>query len=325
MTYLIVAAIFAIISGSKSLSSIQRFSDRHYSEICLGLGLNEESKPPCYNVFRNAFQQINVVLLEEAFGKILKKSKCKMIHVDGKASAGSIANANTPEQSFLMTVSAYSSELKQTIARKSFNSKSSSEIEIARELIKSLQKGKLITADSAHCNKETIKLLNKKHEYLVQFKGNQKKLKEKALELEKTEKPVSKHYSVEFNRGRVEKRLTKVYSYLGSKWAGAKSIIIQERWRNGRCEKAFYLANRLEQAAERASQIRSHWSVESMHWEKDVLMGEDNNKIKDQNLSCVMSFLRSCALNKCKKSETQGFAAFSDSYSHNIPKLFSLL
>lgn len=320
-----VTIIFAVISGSQSLSSVHRFSKRHYSEICLGLGIEEKEKAPSYNTYRNMLRKIDSRDLENVFNKILGKSKCKAIHLDGKASAGSIINANTSEQSFLMTISAYSSELKQVILRKSFDSKLSSEIEVARELIKELKKGKLVTADSAHCNVETIDLLNKKHEYLVQFKGNQKKLKEKALELEEKEKAISQYYSEERNRGRIEKRLTKVYRFGTEKWAGAESIVIQERWKDQAYEKAFYLSNKVEKASKRGIEIRRHWSVESMHWERDVLMGEDKSKIKEKNISCVISTIRSCALNICKESDTKSFASFEDMYSHDIPKLFSLL
>ena len=320
-----VTLIFAVISGSQSLSSVHRFSMRHYSEICLGLGIEEKEKPPSYNTFRNMLRKMDSKDLEDVFNKILEKSKCKAIHLDGKASAGSIVNANTSEQSFLITVSAYSSELKQVILRKSFDSKLSSEIEIARELIKELGNGKLVTADSAHCNIETIALLNKKHEYLAQFKGNQKKLKQKALELEKNEKAISQYYSEERNRGRFEKRLTKVYRFEDKKWAGAESIVIQERWRDGAYEKAFYLSNKVKKASERGLEIRTHWSIESMHWEKDVLMGEDQSKIKEKNISCVMSTIRSCVLNTCKQSDIKSFSSFKDMYSHDIPKLFSLL
>ena len=314
-----------MISGSQSLSSIHRFSNRHYSEICAGLEIEQRHRPLSYNTFRNAFKKIDVVMVESIFSKIFGKLKYNILHIDGKASKGSITNTNTVEQAFLMTVSAYSSEYKQTAARKSFNNKSSSEIEIVRELIKELQKGKLLTFDSAHCNKETVKIANEKHHYLAQFKGNQKNLKRTALELESKGEIVSEHYSEELNRGRIEKRLTKVYKYINSKWAGSKSIVIQERWRNNSHEKAFYLSNRVETVEKRANQIRKHWSVESMHWEKDVLMGEDSNKTKEQNLCCVMSCLRTFVLNRCKKSDIKSFSAFSDSYAHDIPKLFSLL
>ena len=62
-----------------------------------------------------------------------------------------------------------------------------------------------------------------------------------------------------------------------------------------------------------------------MHWEKDVLMGEDQSKIKEKNISCVMSTIRSCVLNTCKQSDIKSFSSFKDMYSHDIPKLFSLL
>jgi predicted transposase YbfD/YdcC len=308
-----------------------RFSQRHHSEICALLKIKQFLRPPSYEVFENAFSKLETNCFEEAFNRFFNKQQCKLLHLDGKASAGTITNPNTSQQAFLVTVSAYSSELKETIMRKSFNSKASSECEVARSLIAELNKQrinkkgieqKVITGDSAHCNQETTSLFHK-HEYLFQFKGNQKKLKEDALVLEESRKPDSEHYSVEYNRDRVEKRLTKVYRYSSSRWENARSIIIQERQRNGKCEKAFYLSNKLREASERALQIRSHWSVESMHWEKDELMGEDRSRIRNMNLAGTMSCLRTIGLNISKRAGYYSFTVFRDSFSQSVERLFS--
>jgi predicted transposase YbfD/YdcC len=249
--------------------------------------------------------------LEAAFNQFFNKQKCELLHLDGKASAGTITSPNTAQQAFLMTVSAYSSELKETIMRKSFISNRISENEIARSLIAELNrkgiKRRIITDNSAHCNHKTVSLFQK-HEYLLQFKGNQTRLKEDALLIEESRKPDWKSYLVEYNRDRVEKRLTKVYKYWSSRWENARSIVIQERWRNGKYEKAFNLSNRLKGASERALQIRSHWLIESMHWEKDVLLGEDRSKIKNVNLAGTMSCLRTIGLNISKRA---GYDSFS--------------
>lgn len=316
----------AILSGSKSLLSIHKFGTRHYSKICKVLDIPKFHNPPCYNVFRNAFIQIELNSFEKLFNLLFqsKEKDCELVHLDGKASKGTILNSNNSKQSFLMTISAYSSSLYQTLKRRSFDSKEKSEIKEIRELIKELKGVKTITADSVHCNKETIDLIERKEcKYLIQFKGNQKKLREKALLIEKEESSISENESEELNRGRKEKRKTKVYKFNSESWKGSKMIIIQERWRNKSYEKAFYLSNQLLKAKEASEIIRKHWSIESMHWEKDELMGEDKNKTKNHNIAGILSCLRTISLNIAKGSGNESFINFRESYAHDISAILS--
>lgn len=324
LSFLLLCSILSILSGSKSLLSIQKFSKRHYLQICEALNISVFEKAPSYNVFRNAFIKLKLNDFEALFNLLFQSKECELIHLDGKASKGSIKDFDTSQQSFLMTVSAYSSELSQTLRRRSFDSKEKSEIGEIRELIKELRKTKTITADSVHCNKETINLIeSRKHRYLIQFKRNQGKLRKTALRLEENNKPLSEHQSEELNRGRREKRQTKVFKFQESEWKGAQSIIIQERWRNKSYEKAFYLSNELREAKEAATIIRKHWRVESMHWEKDELMGEDKNKTKNHNIAGILSCLRTISLNIAKSSLNESFTDFKESFAHNISALLT--
>ena len=292
------------------------------------MGMRKFSKPPSYYAFRHVLLKLSSSKLEEIFNQFYQNKAYQLLHLDGKASRGTMSNYRSAEQAFLMTVSIYSSELSQTITRGSFSNKEASETEIARSLLRSLEgelgEAKIVTADSAHCNQETVKIF-KKHEYLLQFKGNQKNLREQALRIEASTSPESDHYSSEMNRGRLEQRKTKVYRFRSQKWENARSIVIQERWRNGKYEKSFYLSNKLRAASKRAFHIRSHWLIESMHNEKDVLMGEDQSIIKNLNLAANMSCLRTIALNICKQAQYQSFTTFCDYFSHSIKALYLFL
>lgn len=325
LPFLLLCSILAILSGSQSLLNIQKFALRHYVQISEALNISVLEKAPSYNVFRNAFIKLKLNDFETLFNLLFQSNECELIHLDGKASKGSIKDSNNSKQSFLMTVSAYSSELNQTMKRWSFDSKEKSEIKEIRELIRELEGIKTITADSVHCNKETINLLeSKKHKYLIQFKGNQRKLKKTALWIEENEKAFSEDETKELNRGRREKRKTKVFRFQSSDWKGSKAIIIQERWRNKSNEKAFYLSNGLLNANKAAKAIRKHWSIESMHWEKDELMGEDKNKTKNHNIAGILSCLRTISLNIAKSSAIESFTNFKQSYAHDILALLAL-
>lgn len=291
-------------------------------KLCNVLNIPKFKRPPCYNVFRNAFHKTELGYFEDLFNSYFNDKACDLVHFDGKASSGTIKNAQDAKQSFLMTVSAFCSKEQRTILRRSFDNKKDSEVKVVRALIKQLEGKKTVTADSVHCNKETIKLLEK-HKYLVQFKGNQKNLKKKATEMMEEKKGISEHFSEELNRGRTEERLTKVYRFSSPVWKGAKAIVIQERWRNKKYERAFYLSSELFSAKKAARLIRGHWRIESMHWERDELMGEDSNMTKDHSLAGMLSCLRTISLNIAKGTGEESFTEFKEAYCHDIDKLIS--
>jgi predicted transposase YbfD/YdcC len=323
-TYLVLASVMAIQSGCKSLLNIHKFSCRHFEEICFALQIPKFNHPPCYNVFRNAFLKKDLKIFEEHFNKLFPFEKFELLHLDGKASKGTVCNSFNSKQDFLMTFSAYSSRLSQTVKRSSFHNKSISEIHVGYEFISKFKKRVTITTDALHCNKRFVSLLEEgNHEYFLQFKGHQARLKQAALLKEKTEKPLSEELSHEINHGREEFRLTKTYNFKSNVWPKAATLIIQERIRDDKSSKSFYLSS-LQLKASRAAEIaRSHWSVEIMHREKDVLMGEDSNSTKNHNLAGVLSVLRSIALNVIKSSPVKSFTAFQQKFAHNIASLFA--
>ena len=59
--------------------------------------------------------------------------------------------------------------------------------------------------------------------------------------------------------------------------------------------------------------IRSYWSVESMHYVKDVTFGEDASLIRTKNAPTNFSIMRNIA--KCSKKKK--IYKLSSSYSNN--------
>ncbi len=80
-------------------------------------------------------------------------------------------------------------------------------------------------------------------------------------------------------------------------------------------------------SAQQAAQlIRDHWLIENrLHWVKDVLMNEDQNRIRDHQAAKNVSLIKNIVLNLIK---AKGFTSLKDTtqrYAHNIKELYSWL
>lgn len=103
------------------------------------------------------------------------------IHLDGKAIRGTVANYGSKQQKFINLVSAFSSKRKQVLGFNLVQNQKESEIPKVKELIKLLDlEGVIFTADALHCQKDTTKvIIESNNDYVLQVKGNQKKLHER--------------------------------------------------------------------------------------------------------------------------------------------------
>jgi len=79
-------------------------------------------------------------------------------------------------------------------------------------------------------------------------------------------------------------------------WAGASSIgqaITQiEEGDECRVEVRYFLSSRLPKVGEFATSVRSHWSVESMHWVLDVVFHDDASRIRTKHATANFTFVR---------------------------------
>ncbi len=79
-------------------------------------------------------------------------------------------------------------------------------------------------------------------------------------------------------------------------------------------------------AREFAEAIRSHWAIEnSLHWVKDVTMGEDASRVRSDNAPENMSIMRNIALNIFRENGYTNIAQAIRLVSHEIPLLWRFL
>jgi len=71
--------------------------------------------------------------------------------------------------------------------------------------------------------------------------------------------------------------------------------------------------------------IRNHWSVESMHYVKDVTFGEDASLIRTGNAPTNFSIIRNITMNILRRENYLNFPQAIRMIGGDIKKLYNLL
>ena len=275
-------------------------------------------KLPCYSHFTNLVARIKADELNkmfiEIFGELVSSVRLKTIAIDGKTVC-STANMKG-RQSALHIASAYVAELRITIGQLAVEDKKN-EISAVQELIKILDvSDAMVVMDALNCQKKTAKLvLEGGGDYLLAVKKNHRALYDDIAEMidfkrtdgvERRFSPLEVHSECEKGHGRIEKRAAYVTHEVEElegckKWTGLKCIgMVQTNE-----ETRYYISSRKLTAKELLYYSRNEWSVESMHWQLDVIFGEDTCLVQDDNVQKTLNILRKTVLNLAKLYKLQ--------------------
>jgi predicted transposase YbfD/YdcC len=218
------------------------------------------------------------------------------VAIDGKTSRGSYTDAE--KSNAIHFVSAWASKHGVTLGQTEVDSKTN-EITAVDELLDFIEvDGTIITLDALGAQKKiAAKIDDDGGDYVFAMKDNHPKLAEairRHFELVH-DQGLRKHgvkskKTVTEKRGRREERYYAVCEIptelkpLTDQWAGAVSIgqaITQiEEGDECRVEVRHFLSSRSPKVSEFATSVRSHWSVESMHWVLDVVFHDDASRIR---------------------------------------------
>jgi predicted transposase YbfD/YdcC len=191
-------------------------------------------------------------------------------------------------------------------------SEKTNEIPVVRDLLDMIDiKGKIVTADAMHCQKDTAeKVIDNHGDYVFGLKGNQSLLHDEIkLYLEDCvadpDIPVETARTQEKNSDRLETRTCYKAPSLDwfegkDEWKGLESAFMVHRRVTTKEktteETAFYITS-LNASADRLLALsREHWKIESMHWLLDVVFSEDDCRIMSTNGQKTMNIFRKYAL-----------------------------
>ncbi|AOV27216.1 ISAs1-like element ISEc1 family transposase [Escherichia coli] len=257
-----------------------------------------------------------------------------VIAIDGKTLRHSYDKSR--RRGAIHVISAFSTMHSLVIGQIKTDEKSN-EITAIPELLNMLDiKGKIITTDAMGCQKDIAEKIQKQGgDYLFAVKGNQGRLNkafEEKFPLKELNNPEHDSYAIsEKSHGREEIRLHIVCDVPDElidftfEWKGLKKLCVavsfrsiiaeqqnsrtaeqqnsrtaeqQNKRKSQKMTVRYYISSADLTAEKFATAIRNHWHVENkLHWRLDVVMNEDDCKIRRGNAAELFSGIRHIAIN----------------------------
>jgi predicted transposase YbfD/YdcC len=239
----------------------------------------------------------------------------KLISFDGKKIRGE--NPKSRGNNGLYILSAWVNEYRITIGERRVEDKSNEITAIPSlldEIADDLLKNSRISIDAIGCQKDIVtQIVEKRANYLLAVKGNQKSLKEEIEDGFKWRKSNEFNEEWEYDHGRYEVRKCEILSAKDIlhpntrvDWAKIETLIkiTANRTINDvtQTQTRYYISNESLLANEYNQNVRGHWSIENqLHWHLDVTFDEDACRARSGHALENLNILRKFALLKLKQ------------------------
>lgn len=318
----VLIAVIAVIGGAEGWEEIEDFGEdrKDWFTRFLDMTNGVPSASTFYRVFRAldpaAFQACMRSWVTALAGVLAGE----VVAFDGKTLRGALARA--PLGAKLHMVNVWACKQKLVLAQKPVEG-APEEIAGVRDLLAVLDlKGALVTADAAHCCRETAQaILDREADYLLHLKANRAAAYEAAVGFFTTARAngftdvTVRHARTEDDaHGRVEIREAwsipaSACPLPGEEWPGLKSITLIERTRVVKSEVSreqhVFLGSLPPTVRRILASTREHWQIENgLHWRLDVQMGEDRCTVHDANAAANLASMRAMALTLLQKDDT---------------------
>ena len=270
---------------------------------------------PSHDTFNRVFSLLDPEELQQCFTNwvqsIASITEGQVISLDGKRLCNSGENG---EKSIIHMVSAWSNANTMVLGQKKVNDKSN-EITAIPALLDVLSiEGCMVTIDAMGCQRTIAeKIIEKKADYILAVKDNQKFLHDDLKEAFGTSKEIQQDIQQNIGHGRIEKRTCKVIKDINwvcnnEEWKNLATLICVESERifkaTGVTEKhtRYYISSKTADAQLFNGAIREHWGIENkLHWSLDMSFGEDNSSKRAGHAAENFSFISKIALNLLKQ------------------------
>jgi predicted transposase YbfD/YdcC len=316
-------AVCTLICGGETFADMESFGEA--KEEWLRRLLELPHGIPSHDTFGRVFSLLDPQAFGECFVRwaaaLQEATKGEVIALDGKTVRHSFDAATG--QSALHLVSAWASENGIALGQLKVEGKSN-EITALPALLKLLDiTGCVVTMDAMGCQKDLAKQVKEQGgDYVFCLKANQGNLHEEtkyffaeAQRMKFHDVPYRAHETVEKDHGRIEIRRCWMVEEAAiqwldrqDQWPGMASIAAVEAERRiGKKttkETRYFISSLTGNVKQLAAAARAHWGIEnSLHWVLDVIMNEDQSRVRKDHAPENMALIRRLALNLIKKAK----------------------
>jgi predicted transposase YbfD/YdcC len=182
--------------------------------------------------------------------------------------------------------------------------------------------GAIVTVDAMGCQRDIVRTIIDKADYVLALKGNQGSLREDAALFATEQKTrnfadtqITRDTTVDGDHDRIETRATTVINdveWLQKRhdWPGLRAVVMIESSResNGKIEHEtrFYLTSLAMVAALVGPIVRSHWSIEnSLHWVMDMMFRDDECHVRTDHAPANFTTIKHIAHNLLRTATTK--------------------
>jgi predicted transposase YbfD/YdcC len=305
---ILIIVMVAVLCGLDQLNDLVVFAHERKEFFAKHFEITAIPSKPTFSRVLNmikadALVQVIVEIMKERIGEV-----GRIIAFDGKA-IRSTGEKGKPT-SALQILSAYLVEGGIVLGQESIHEKTN-EIPVLRDMLEYIDvRGKIVTADAMHCQRETCaKIVDESHggDYVIGLKENQGTLyNDVALFFNDkiNNDSIEAHTTLEMNGGRIERRICRQTNRLNwlayHKWPGLRSVFSVRRivttGDKVSDETSYYIASVETSSSELLEISRAHWMIESLHWMLDEDFSEDTCRLLSDNGQQVLNVFRKMAL-----------------------------
>lgn len=318
LAFLLTCLVAALLCNSNSLDAVAQWCREHRS-LLHRLFPDQHWLTPSGSLLRRLLPRLDPEQVEWRLTGWIQQDldREEPLAFDGKTVLGSGAAEGTPIH--LLSVSTHESG--QTLLQVEVAEKTN-EIPVAREVLPLLPlTNRVCTADALHTHRELCQLIREQGgDYLLFVKENEPHLHQALAWY--FDDPLSRSQEAqtrERHRGRIERRSIQVTSELRDylvDWPGiqqqAKLTRTIQRDRRLQEETVYLITSLAAQTAgpERLLELaRGQWSIESRHWIRDCVFGEDRSCLRTGRGPQIMAAFRNLAISVIRRQGTRQITA----------------
>jgi predicted transposase YbfD/YdcC len=338
LTVVVLAAVCAVIAGSRSYTAIAEWVAYLPVTTALALGITPNRRPS-EAMIRRLLQALDAQLLTTAItvwlaGRAETPASRQAIAVDGKTLRGSRTGDSTAQH----VLAACDQSAGTVLAGTDVDGKTN-EITRFAPLLDQISdlRDTVITADAMHCQREHVDYLAQRGaHWILTVKGNQPHLHKQLSGLPWRQVPQAARQD-DRGHGRREIRTLKILTVAAGIDFPHAAQALQIRRRRRRLDQprrftteTVYAITDLRvhhaKPAQLAAWIRGHWAIENkIHWVRDVTYGEDRSQIRTGTGPHVMAVLRNAAISALRAAGATNIAAANRHHARDSSRPLALL